>query len=128
MQERPREDPGNADASVARLIDALGRICRYGAELALLEVRERRRITVQMAGLSAMASVCLLTAWVGFNAAAVAFAHAELGLALWAVLLGATLFNAACAGFLWWRVRYRWQLLGRSPLQALVSRDSRGSS
>ena len=120
MQERTREDRPDADASVALLVGALGRICRYGAHLAALEVRERRRATVVMARFTAMAWVCMLTGWVGFNAGAVAFAYTHVGIDTWAVLLGTSAVNGLLGGVLVWRAQQRWKTLKRSPLQALV--------
>lgn len=113
-------ETGSTGASVALLVGALGRICRYGAELAALEVHERRRAMVVVSRLTAMAWTCLLTAWVGLNAALVAFAYAHAAFQIWAVLLGVSVVNGLIAGLLLWRARYRWAVVKRRPLRGLM--------
>lgn len=122
MPEQPREATRETDGGVDLLFDAIGRIFRYGGELAALEVHERRRTTLQLARLTVMAWLCMLTAWAGLNASLVMYAVTEHGLTAWALLLIAALVNAACAGLFWWLARRRRRVLGQSPLQALVKR------
>ncbi len=127
MEEEAREEEPEAgaeasstDANVALLVSALVRIGRYGAKLAALEVQERRRAMMVVGRLTAMAWACLLTGWVGLNAALVAFAHAHAAFELWAVLLGVSVGNGLIAGLLAWRARHRWAEVKRSPLRGLM--------